>query len=66
AQVPRAIVQRLNDAINAALRSQEVSKPLLSQGSNPQPLSVEEFTQFVRSDCPSWGRAVKVAGLKPE
>ncbi|MPZ45961.1 MAG: tripartite tricarboxylate transporter substrate binding protein, partial [Betaproteobacteria bacterium] len=52
-QVPRAIVQRLNDAINAALRSQEVSKPLLSQGSNPQPLSVEEFTQFVRSDCPS-------------
>ena len=31
-----------------------------------QPLSVEEFTQFVRSDCPNWARAVKLAGLKPE
>jgi tripartite-type tricarboxylate transporter receptor subunit TctC len=66
ARVPREIVQRLNDAINAALRSEQVSKPLLSQGSNPRPLSVEEFTQFVRSDCPNWARAVKLAGLRPE
>jgi tripartite-type tricarboxylate transporter receptor subunit TctC len=66
ARVPREIVQRLNGAINAALRSEDVSKPLLSQGSNPQPLSVEEFTRFVRSDCPNWARAVKIAGLKPE
>jgi tripartite-type tricarboxylate transporter receptor subunit TctC len=65
-RVSREIVQRLNEAINAALRSEDVSKPLLSQGSNPQPLSVGEFTQFVRSDCPNWARAVKIAGLKPE
>ena len=66
ARVPREIVQRLNEAINAALRSERVSKPLISQGSNPQPLTVEEFAQFVRSDCPNWARAVKLAGLKPE
>ncbi len=66
AAVPGEIVQRLNEAINAALRSDEVRKPLLAGGSNPQPLTVEEFKRFVRTDCPNWGRAVKLAGLKPE
>jgi len=66
AKVPRAIVHKLNEAINAALRSDDLRKLLIAQGSNPQPLSVEEFTQFVRSDCPNWAHAVKVAGLKPE
>jgi tripartite-type tricarboxylate transporter receptor subunit TctC len=65
-KVPREIVRKLNEAINAALRSDDLRKQLIAQGSNPQPLSVEEFTQFVRSDCPNWARAVKVAGLKPE
>ena len=64
--MPRAIVHKLNEAINAALRSDDLRKLLIAQGSNPQPLSVEEFTQFVRSDCPNWAHAVKVAGLKPE
>jgi tripartite-type tricarboxylate transporter receptor subunit TctC len=65
-KVPREIVRKLNEAINAALRSDDLRKQLIAQGSNPQPLSVEEFTQFVRGDCPNWARAVKVAGLKPE
>ena len=66
AKAPREVVYKLNAAINAALRAEDLSKLLMAQGSNPQPLSVEEFTQFIRSDCPSWARAVKMAGLKPE
>ena len=66
AAVPREIVVKLNAAINAALRAEDLRKLLIAQGSNPQPMSVKEFTQFVRSDCPNWARAVKMAGLKPE
>ena len=65
-KVSRGIVNRLNAAINAALQADDLKKLLIAQGSNPQPLTVEEFTQFVRSDCPNWARAVKTAGLKPE
>jgi tripartite-type tricarboxylate transporter receptor subunit TctC len=66
AKVPRDIVNRLNAAINAALRAEDLRKLLIAQGSNPQPLSVEEFARFVQTDCPNWARAVKIAGLKPE
>ncbi len=66
AKVPRDIVNRLNAAINAALRAEDLKKLLIAQGSNPQPLSVEEFVRFVQTDCPNWARAVKIAGLKPE
>ena len=66
AKVPRDIVNRLNAAINAALRAEDLKKLLIAQGSNPQPLSVEEFARFVQTDCPNWARAVKIAGLKPE
>ena len=66
AKVSREIVNRLNAAINAALRAEDLKKLLIAQGSNPQPLSVEEFARFVQTDCPNWARAVKIAGLKPE
>ncbi|MCC6535135.1 MAG: tripartite tricarboxylate transporter substrate binding protein [Burkholderiales bacterium] len=65
-KVPRDIVERLNGAINAALKGDELRKLLIAQGSNPQPMTVEEFTRFVHADCPNWARAVKVAGLRPE
>jgi tripartite-type tricarboxylate transporter receptor subunit TctC len=66
AKVPNAIVARLNEAIVGALKNAEVRQQLVVQGSEPKPTTVDEFTQFVRRDCPSWARAVKIAGMKPE
>lgn len=66
AKVPSAIVAKLNETIVGALKHPEVRQQLIAQGSDPRPTTVEEFTQFVRKDCPSWARAVKVAGMKPE
>jgi tripartite-type tricarboxylate transporter receptor subunit TctC len=66
AKVDRAIIVRLNQVINAALQSEDIRQTLISQGSDPRPMSVEDFTRFVKSDCPGWARAVKLAGIKPE
>jgi tripartite-type tricarboxylate transporter receptor subunit TctC len=65
-KVSPAIVARINSILNAALRANNTRQILISQGSDPQPTSVEEFRKFVRSDCPNWARAVKLAGIKPE
>jgi tripartite-type tricarboxylate transporter receptor subunit TctC len=65
-KVSPAIVARINSILNAALRANNTRQILISQGSDPQPTSVEEFQKFVRSDCPNWARAVKLAGIKPE
>lgn len=65
-KVAPAIVARINSILNTALRANNTRQILISQGSDPQPMSVEEFQKFLRSDCPNWGRAVKLAGIKPE
>jgi tripartite-type tricarboxylate transporter receptor subunit TctC len=65
-KVAPAIVARINSILNTALRDNKTRQILISQGSDPQPMSVEEFQKFVRSDCPNWARAVKLAGIKPE
>ena len=66
AKVAPAIISRINEVLNAALKSEDIRQTLIAQGSEPRPTSVEAFTQFVRSDCPGWARAVKIAGIKPE
>jgi tripartite-type tricarboxylate transporter receptor subunit TctC len=66
ARVAPAIVTRINSILNTALQANHTRQILISQGSDPQPMSVEEFQKFVRSDCPNWARAVKLAGIKPE
>jgi tripartite-type tricarboxylate transporter receptor subunit TctC len=65
-KVAPAIVARINSILNTALRASNTRQILISQGSDPQPMSVEEFQKFVRTDCPNWARAVKLAGIKPE
>jgi tripartite-type tricarboxylate transporter receptor subunit TctC len=66
AKVDPAIITRINQVLNAALQSEDIRQTLISQGSDPRPTSVEDFAKFVKSDCPNWARAVKLAGIKPE
>ncbi len=66
AKVDRAVISRINQVLTAALQSEDIRKTLIAQGSDPRPMSVEDFTRFVKSDCPNWARAVKLAGIKPE
>ena len=65
-KVAPAIIARINAILNTALQAEDTRQILISQGSDPRPMSVEDFTRFVRSDCPNWARAVKLAGIKPE
>ena len=65
-RVSPAIIARINGILNAALQTPEMRQMLISQGSDPRPMSVEGFAKFVQSDCPQWAQAVRMAGLKPE
>ena len=65
-RVSPAVITRVNGVLNKALQMEETRQILIPQGSDPRPTSVEGFAQFMRSDCPNWARAVKLAGIKPE
>jgi tripartite-type tricarboxylate transporter receptor subunit TctC len=63
---PTAIVQKLNVAVNEILQTPAVNARLVAQGAEPIPMSVEEFSKFVRTEYETWAPIVKASGAKPE
>jgi len=63
---PIAIVRKLNKAFNEILQTPEVNARLVAQGAEPIPMSVEEFSKFVRTEYETWAPIVKASGAKPE
>ena len=63
---PMAIVQKLNAAVVKALDDPQVNARLVAQGAEPVPMSVDEFSRFVRSEYETWIPIVRASGAKPE
>ena len=66
AATPRAVVERLNKLLHTAMASREYQEQAVKSGTEPSPMSPEQFGDFVRSEVDNWGRAVKAAGIQPE
>jgi len=63
---PMANVQKLNAAEVKALDDPQVNARLVAQGAEPVPMTVEEFSRFVRSEYETWIPIVRASGAKPE
>ncbi|HEX9395554.1 MAG TPA: tripartite tricarboxylate transporter substrate binding protein [Burkholderiales bacterium] len=63
---PREIVARLNEEINRAMRSPDVSEKLTATGLSVVAESPEYFAQFLRSDYAKYGKLVKDIGFTPQ
>jgi tripartite-type tricarboxylate transporter receptor subunit TctC len=61
---PDASVQRLNDAINQALKNPKVHDALAKLGAKPAGGTPAEYGAFVNEQVAYWGKVVKDAGLK--
>jgi len=66
AKTPKPIIDRLHGEIVAGLRSPEVERRLLADGSEIGGGSPEEFGAYIRSEIAKWTRVVKEAGIKVE
>lgn len=64
ARMPKAIVTRLNDEVNAALKTPEYRNRLLEAGVEIDPMSPEQMTAFVLSEIKKMRRIVKASGAK--
>jgi tripartite-type tricarboxylate transporter receptor subunit TctC len=61
-----AIIERLHKEIVAGLRSPEIERRLLTDGSEVGGGSPETFGPYIRSEIAKWTRVVKEAGIKVE
>jgi tripartite-type tricarboxylate transporter receptor subunit TctC len=66
AGTPRAIIDRLNKEINAALAHPDVVAASKARGTDMHPGSAADFTKFVRAEVAKWEKMVKLTGVKVE
>ncbi len=66
AGTPRAIIERLNRELNAALATDEVKRRLAVEGGEPIPGPPEVYTADIDREETRWSKLVNAIGLKGE
>jgi tripartite-type tricarboxylate transporter receptor subunit TctC len=66
AGTPKPIIDKLNAAINAAVKRPDIVKLWAGQGAIAMSMSPEEFDKYLRSDIVKWADVVKKFPDKPQ
>jgi tripartite-type tricarboxylate transporter receptor subunit TctC len=66
AKTPRAIIERLNKALNAVVSDPEVKAQLLAQGAEGVGGTPERLGQTVAAELPKWAKLAKDANIKAD
>src|SRR5438874_3327044 len=65
AGTPKAVIDKLNAAVNAAVKRPEIIKLWTEQGVVPMSMNPEEFDKYLRGDIVKWAEVDKNFGGKP-
>ena len=65
-KTPRAIINKLNQAITGALRQPDTEKRMLALGAEPAPTTPAELDQIVAREIAVIQKLAKLAGIQPE
>jgi tripartite-type tricarboxylate transporter receptor subunit TctC len=63
---PPAVVARLNDAVNRALKDPELAERITSQGNVIGGGSAEDFARFIASESARWAKVIKDKKIQAE
>jgi tripartite-type tricarboxylate transporter receptor subunit TctC len=63
---PVAVVNKLNEEINAGLVDPTLKARLLDLGGTPMPMSPAEFGEFLADETEKWAKVINFANIKPE
>ena len=66
ANLPPAILKRMNEEVNKAMSGPEVAARMRRDGMITNPMSPEQFQQFIASEKKVWSPVVKQVGLAVE
>jgi tripartite-type tricarboxylate transporter receptor subunit TctC len=63
---PAEIINKLNEAMNAALADPKAKARLAELGVEARPMTPAEFAKFIADETDKWAKVIKVAGITPE
>jgi tripartite-type tricarboxylate transporter receptor subunit TctC len=63
---PKAVVDKLNDAVTKIASSADVKAQWGKQGAAPILLTAEAFDKYIKDDIDKWAKVIKTAGIKAD
>jgi tripartite-type tricarboxylate transporter receptor subunit TctC len=63
---PKAVVDRVNQAVNVALADPEVSSRIAATGCGPSPISQEAFATRVQNDIVRWKKLATERNIRAD
>ena len=63
---PKAVVDKLNEAVSKISSQPDVKQTWAKQGAVPMVMSPEAFEKYAREDIAKWAKVIKSAGIKAE
>ena len=64
--VPAEIVLKLNKKANAGLADPRMIEHLTDLGSDPMPMTPDEFGKFIADETAKWAKMIRTSNIKPE
>lgn len=61
---PKAVVDKLNDAVSKIAGQADVRQLWIKQGAVPMVMTPEVFDKYARDDISKWAQVIKTAGIK--
>jgi tripartite-type tricarboxylate transporter receptor subunit TctC len=61
---PKAVVDKLNETLNAALRQPELKQQWSRQGATPLVMTPAAFEKYLQDDIAKWATVIKSAGIQ--
>jgi len=61
---PKAVVDKLNETLNAALRQPELKQQWSRQGATPLVMTPQAFDKYLQDDIAKWATVIKSAGIQ--
>ncbi len=66
AKTPGPVLDRLSAELGKALQSPELKQKFAIEGSEPSPMTREQFTRFIVNEITRWRKVAQDANIKPE
>ena len=63
---PKAVVDKLNEAVSKIIGQPELKQLWARQGAVPMVMSPEVFDKYAKDDIVKWARVIKIANIKAE
>lgn len=61
---PKAVIDKLNETLNAALRQPELKQQWSRQGATPMVMTPQAFDKYLQDDIAKWATVIKSAGIQ--